>query len=254
MSESRRALRRAVAWSAALSLAGCCSSSPEHLADPDPNVRREALACLADDDPAGAVELAGSLIAEGSEPDPALRATALRVLGELEAKRWSASVAALLVGGPETQRDRNARVRQQAATTLGRLKAESQALAASVREDPDADVRWSAADALARSGDDAPQTLEALIAALDDASQPVRLTARRSLRELTRLDHGSSASAWRTWLRSAAVEEVTPEDPGQPYADEVYEDEVYEDEVYEDEVYEDEAPPADAPEQPDGPK
>jgi len=227
-----------------LTLAGCCSSGPEQLNDPDPDVRREALACLADDDPDQATELAGALIAEAEEPDPALRATALRVLGVLEGKRWSDSVAAVLVGDDERASDRNARVRQEAASTLGRLRTGMEALAQSVRTDPDPEVRWSAADALARGGADDPQSLEALISALDDASHPVRLTARRSLRQLTRTDQGTSASAWRTWLEESAREPAS-EDEGEVYEDEVYEDEVYEDEVYEDPPAED--PPAEDP-------
>ena len=223
-----------------LTLAGCCSSGPEQLNDPDPDVRREALACLADDDPDQAVELAGTWLDVGDEPDPALRATALRVLGVLGAKRWSDSVAAVLVGAEDRASDRNARVRQEAASTLGRLGVGVEALATSVRDDPDPEVRWSAAAALARGGADDPQSLEALISALDDASQPVRLTARRSLRELTRTDQGTSASAWRTWLQESTREPVG-EDEG--YEDEGYEDEGYGDEGYEDEVYED--PPAD---------
>lgn len=229
---------------ALLALAGgCCPDSPADLDADDPQVRRQALACQAED-PADPQALAHAAAAHLSprEPDPAVRATAARVLlylhqtgahrGTPEGEGAQATRQAAQGAPPDDREpDEEGRiaprgdphwlVRVQAVATLRGLL--GSAAAPTLREalsDPERDVRMAAARELGLSGDDSAATTQALIVALSDQAPEVRYHARRALRALLATDEGLLPEAWENWerqrqerLRSSGHGEEEPSAP-----------------------------------------
>lgn len=201
--------------------AACCPDSPADLEDEDPDVRREALACQAEDpeDPTALAHAAAAHLSPAAEPDPSVRAAAARVLLHLHRTRATArppgedsvrSVTSALPGPGDGQAggddvpagDGHWLVRVQAVATLrGLLGADAAPTLRAALADPERDVRLAAARELGLSGDDSAATTQALIDALRDQAPEVRYHARRALQALHGVDQGLLPAAWENWER-----------------------------------------------------
>lgn len=128
------------------------------------------------------------------DPDPTVRAAALRALG----MHGKASDVPRIVPYLD---DPSALVRWEAARALQRLhhQAAIEPLIATLREDPDPDVRVAAADALAQYPK--RKVFRALVGALTDPSYAVASQARQSLVTLTSKDFGTHTDDWLAWAR-----------------------------------------------------
>lgn len=211
-------------------IAGCCPGSVADLHSPDPEVRREALACQGEDpeDPVLLAREATRLLSWGDELDPSVRAAALRVLHRLEDREAAPTVALSLIGtrgsaDPVGRGDPHPLVRVQAAATLPRLSGElaREALCTALAADPDRDVRLAAARELGDLGADDAETTAALISALRDQAPEVRFHARRSLHALHGTDLGLEARQWELWEQQRRLTErlatpPPPDGPGEP--------------------------------------
>lgn len=197
----------------AIALAGCCSTDPAGLSDPDPDARRERLACIGEaaaEDPSDRDAQRAARSAALRAIDPALeehtgvRATGHRIIERLALRDAAPAVATRLAGGAD--QDPSAVVRTAAVAALGTLGGDEalDALRRALLRDPSADVRAAAARELGELGDKAPATTEALIEALRDESGGVRLNARRALREVHGADLGLDPRTWRLWFEARA--------------------------------------------------
>lgn len=212
---------------AALASAGCCSTDPADLLLQDPDDRREALACIAaeaeDEGDArlksAAIDAARRFSDPRTEPDPALRAASLRVLGYLQVRSAIPLLIARLVAGADADPTPSARVA--AATVLGAFKGESstRALLDALR-DRSREVRLAAARELIGAGP-ATDVDEALIAALKDEAPEVRFIAWRSLRRRLGSDLGLDPDTWSAWLRARPRVESAPPPGPTPIDEEV---------------------------------
>lgn len=206
-------------------LAGCCSTDPVDLTDPDPDVRRETLACIGeaavdhpnDQDAARAARGAAlRAIDPGVEEHTGVRATGHRILERMRVADTAPAVATRLTGGAD--QDPSAVVRAAAAAALGAIGGEEalEALRQALLRDPSSDVRAAAARELGDLDDASRPTTEALVEALRDEAGVVRLNARRSLRHIHGADLGLDPRTWRLWLeararrRAAAPEDDAP--------------------------------------------
>lgn len=203
-------------------LAGCCSTDPAGLSDPDPDVRRERLACMGEaavDDPQDreATRAAKSAALRAIDPSveehAGVRATGHRVIEELRLVDAAPAVATRLVGGAD--QDPSAVVRAAAASALGALGGEVavDALRQALLRDPASDVRAAAARELGDLDDESSLTTEALVEALRDEAGVVRLNARRALRQIHGADLGLDPRTWRLWLDARARGEPAPPAP-----------------------------------------
>ena len=210
-----------------LSAVGCCANPivygtveddphPKRTAmalyfGPGPEDRRETLLDLLDDiddcSDTRAIVVEGALCFLDTDEDgrpveasAAVRVTAVRVLGHLEAREAEEAVISSLLASK--RQDRSAAVRVESVLAL-RAFGGTEAVAAlrvALREDSDVEVRLAAARELGALGDASAQTSDALILGLEDNSSDVRNNARNSLATLLGGDHGISASGWRAWL------------------------------------------------------
>lgn len=208
-------------WVVALTL-GCCSAELPELESPEPDRRREALACLAkqvEGEPslrAPLIKAATSLKEPSVEQDPAVRGAAVRTLRFLKAKDSVASICSALSAEPDPL------VRQNEIEFLGAFAkddAEGAPLALVLRHlrDANREVRLSAAREAGAWGDRSPATTSALTRALEDPDLSVRHNARRTLSTLFGSDQGLSAQAWERWLeQKAAREEAAGQSEGPP--------------------------------------
>ena len=185
-----------------LSLAACCSAELPDLASEQPEERRKALACLAEDaeeDPELRPRLVRAALALGDstrEPDPSVRGTALRVLEHLAARDGVALVLSTLAAESDPG------VRRAGISLLAKLGEPEQAvgpLRRLLRDDPSATVRLACARELLRVEDRSADTTDALIASLEDSAPSVRANARRTLVGLHDTDQGDSPAGWRRW-------------------------------------------------------
>lgn len=219
-----------------LLLAGCCSTDPAGLTDPDPDVRRERLACMADAavkrpgerEMIGQVRTAALRVIDPSvEPHVSVRATGHRAIERLRLVDLGPAVASRLVDGDG--QDPSPLVRAAAAAALGELGGADavDALRRTTLRDASSEVRAAAARELGELRDRAPGTSDALIRALRDESGAVRLNARRSLRQIHGADLGFDPATWSAWLdrRAAgarATEPAPDEPPSLPYEHGLY--------------------------------
>ena len=128
------------------------------------------------------------------DPDPTVRAAAVSALGR------HGTPADVTLIAPRLS-DEGELVRWEAARALQRLHHDDAAtpLMERVQQDPDADVRTAAADALGQYAQ--PAVFDVLVAALDDPSFGVALAARRSLQTLTGQRLGDEPKAWVAWAK-----------------------------------------------------
>lgn len=133
-----------------------------------------------------------------SDPDPAVRAAALRAL----AGNAPPEMAPVLI---KALADEDVFVRREAAQGLQRLHHRDAVGPLIERldaeEEQDAQVRAEAALTLGQFAE--PRVLQALIAALDDAQLAVDRNAAQSLRTLTGQDFGISRAEWARWAGDA---------------------------------------------------
>ncbi|MBL4846849.1 MAG: HEAT repeat domain-containing protein [Planctomycetes bacterium] len=194
---------------------GCCSAELPQLESENPVVRRESLACLAEQaksDPSvrtPLVEAALQLMESSVEPDPAVRGAAIRALAFLQAKEGIASVISSLSGEPDPL------VRRAAIEFLGDLEAEPGLAVVRARfgTDEDREVRLACARELSAWSDRSPATTDALLAALNDFDSSVRHNARRSLSSIYETDQGLSPASWRRWFEQQKQAAETGLDP-----------------------------------------
>jgi hypothetical protein len=211
----------------ALLATGCCSTDPADLLLHDADDRREALACIAaeaEDEgdtrlKAAAVDAARRFSDPRTEPDPALRAASLRVLGYLQVRSAIPLLIARLVAGADADPTPAARVA--AATVLGVFKGDSstRALLDALR-DRSREVRLAAARELLGAGPSADVD-EALIGVLRDEAPEVRFVAWRSLRRRLGSDLGLDPETWSTWLRGRPRSDTGPAAPQPPIDEDV---------------------------------
>lgn len=203
----RRRAAGPLLWLALITPA-CCSSDPELLRSPDPDARREALACLAaeaDDEPdlrETLLTAAADKLVPDEEPDASVRAAAARVIRLFRGDALLPLLVERLLGDGGLPPDPSPIVRQEAAAGLGTMGGDmaAAALRAALATDPSPEVRLAAARELAHLGDRGDATAAALVAALSDRAASVRLNARRSLRELHEIDLGLDPRPWERWL------------------------------------------------------
>ncbi|MEQ9207576.1 MAG: HEAT repeat domain-containing protein [Phycisphaerales bacterium] len=131
------------------------------------------------------------------DPDPGVRATCIRALG----RHGDPAHASYLI---EALSDTDRKVRIAAARALQRVHTNDAvpALIKVVNEEnePDADVRASAADALGQYRQ--PYVVQALIAALRDSRLVVNNRVHHSLNIMTGQDFGVDHAAWQKWYTS----------------------------------------------------
>ena len=127
-----------------------------------------------------------------SDPDPTVRAASINALA-LHGGVDDTELLVLLMD------DSAALVRRAAAKGLQRIHNPSavKPLMDAMADDPDADVRMSAADALGQYAE--RRVFDALVGALEDMHHSVVVAARRSLKTLTGYDFGSDGAMWITW-------------------------------------------------------
>ncbi len=220
-------MRAPLPYAVVLALTGCCSTDPADLLLHDADDRREALACIAaeaedEGDPtlkAAAIDAARRFSDPRTEPDPALRAASLRVLGFLQVRSAIPLLIARLVPGADADPTPAARVA--AATVLGSFKGDlsTRALLDSLR-DRSREVRLAAARELLGAGP-SHEVDESLIGVLRDEAPEVRYVAWRSLRRRLSTDLGLDPETWSAWLEHRPRVETGPTLPGTPPDDEV---------------------------------
>lgn len=127
-----------------------------------------------------------------NDPDPTVRAAALRALGRHGGIEDLPAILPYLS-------DRTAFVRWEAAMATQRLHDESaiDPLIKVLGEDEDADVRQAVANALAQYPQ--PKVFQALVGALNDDDYGVVEEAEHSLNLLTGQDLGQDGAAWLAW-------------------------------------------------------
>lgn len=169
-------------------------------ADPDPGTRaREVTPDAAEEDadadpPARDLANPAEILADRTRP-PVQRRNAARKLARM---RWEGSAEALSAA---LRTDPAPSVRVVAAAALGARVEGGGVLAEALQWDPDARVRRAAAGALGAMGADGTRQETALLAALDDPAQPVRLEAARALE---RVGSRASVDVLRDARRDAA--------------------------------------------------
>lgn len=133
------------------------------LSDPDPAVRRTVAKILGQ---RGEPRAASALVASLSDPDPSVRASAVRSLGMVHRPEYREAVEAVLD-------DPDPRVREHAAWALWAIGDPRSTPALVARSgDPAPEVRWTVAAALGRSG--GPAASAALQLLLSDPNDRVR--------------------------------------------------------------------------------
>ena len=127
-----------------------------------------------------------------NDPDPTVRAAALRAIGRHGGIEDLPAILPYLT-------DRTAFVRWEAAMATQRLHHESaiDPLIKVLGEDEDADVRQAAANALAQYPQ--PKVFQALVGALNDDDYGVVEEAEHSLNLLTGQNLGQDGAAWLAW-------------------------------------------------------
>lgn len=206
-------------------LAGCCSTDPAGLSHPDPDVRRETLACMGEaaaDDPQDREAVRAAKGAALRAIDPTLeehtsvRATGHRIIGRMRLAEAAPAVARRLAGGAD--QDPSATVRASAVAALGELGGEEalDALRRALLRDPSSSVRAAAARELGDLDDPSRPTTDALVEALRDEASVVRLNARRSLRQIHGADLGLDPRTWRLWLEARARRRAAAPDDAAP--------------------------------------
>lgn len=132
-----------------------------------------------------------------SDPDPGVRATCIRALG----RHGDPAHASYLISALS---DTDRKVRIAAARALQRVHTNDAipSLIKAVKEanEPDADVRAGAADALGQYRQ--PYVVQALIAALRDTRLVVNNRVQHSLMIMTGQDFGIDHAAWQNWYTS----------------------------------------------------
>jgi HEAT repeat protein len=209
--------RIATTWTTAIALVGLASlvgcsdgaSSPaaffDNLMPPEPrevandaldtydaDKRRNAIVLLSNADWGGEPPYLRLYRLLATDPDPTVRAAALRALG----RHGTVEDVSLVVAYLE---DENRIVRWEAAKALQRMHHEDaiDPLIERLRDDEDADVRLAAAKALAQYRE--PRVFQALVGALNDGDFAVVEAARSSLKTLTSRDFGTEPAAWLSW-------------------------------------------------------
>ena len=169
----------------------------------DADNRRAALTELAGSDIGGEPAFVAMYRLLSSDPDPTVRAAALAALGRHGTPADAGTIAARL--DPTAEREPLI-VRWEAAKTLRRLPADEanvrpvvDPLVRTVQDDPDADVRLAAAQALGRYRQ--PRVFDALVIALADTDFGVVEAARRSLVLLTGANGGHDPREWKAIAR-----------------------------------------------------
>ena len=130
-----------------------------------------------------------------NDPDPTVRAAALRALGRHGGIEDLPAIQPYLS-------DRTAFVRWEAAMAMQRLHHPTSIdpLIKAVRDDEDADVRQAAANALAQYPE--PKVFQALVGALNDDDFGVVEEAEHSLQTLTGQELGQDGAAWLAWAEN----------------------------------------------------
>lgn len=129
------------------------------------------------------------------DPDPTVRAAAIRALAQHGQPRDAPAIAATL-------EDENDFLQWEAAKALQRLH-HPEVVGALIRvvvEADDVDVRMAAARALGQYPQ--PRVFDVLVGALDDVDYGVVQAAADSLRTLTGRDFGRDGRAWLAWGRA----------------------------------------------------
>ena len=124
------------------------------------------------------------------EPDPLVRAAVIRTIAEFRAPISQQVLEAGLA-------DEDAAVRIACCRALGR-RAEATAvghLAQSLRNDKDQDVRLAAAEALGLIK--SPESMQALVVALNDRDPAMQYVGVQSMKSVTGKDYGGDVQAWR---------------------------------------------------------
>ena len=174
----------------------------------DPDIRARSVALLSAAPFGGELPyvktyrmLLGSLtgeteIAGDPDPDPMVRATAVKALG----LHGTVEDVALITPRLDPQVEPSKFVRWQAAVALQKIHNPDLAirpLLVALREDPDADVRMSAARALGQYA--SAEVFDSLAAALDDSEYSVVHGAHESLKTLTGKTMPPDAAIWLAW-------------------------------------------------------
>lgn len=155
-----------------------------------PDKRRRALNLLTDADWGGEPPYLRAYRLLGAEdPDPTVRAAALRALGKFGSVDDVAMIKASL-------KDANKVVRWEAAVALQRIHREdaAEALIQAMRDDTDTDVKTACANALGQYAK--PEVFQSLVGALSDRDYTVATEAAKSLNTLTGQDFGTDGSKW----------------------------------------------------------
>lgn len=124
------------------------------------------------------------------EPDPLVRRAIVDAISEFQTPLAQQVLRAGL-------KDENASVRIACCKSLGR-NGDAEAvdpLAQALRNDSEVDVRLAAAEALGNIK--SPQSMEALIIALDDRDPALQYVGVQSLKSITGEDYGGDVRAWR---------------------------------------------------------
>lgn len=147
---------------------------------------------------AGEAPYIALFVDNADDPDPGVRAVALRALAN-HGRPEHAPILVKALADPERL------VRWEAARGLQRLHSPGsiEPLLALLKEEkePDVSVRTEAATALAQYAE--ARVVEALIEALADPQLAVNLATQASLRTLTGQDLGADSRAWLDWYRGA---------------------------------------------------
>ncbi|MHC5081850.1 MAG: HEAT repeat domain-containing protein [Planctomycetota bacterium] len=174
-------------------LPGCPTSIEGHLEDlkaEDPEDRLDAAVALGEERAVQAVKALEDRLAR--DDAPLVRAACARALVRIGRPSSTKALVRALD-------DKRWMVRWEAVMGLGRLRDQTSAekIVALLREDPSHEVRRECAKVLGHLG--ATETIPALIEALSDRNDTVRIHAELALRQLTCQDIGPRRSDWETW-------------------------------------------------------
>lgn len=205
------------------------------VSDPDPDIRRNAVAKVAESEAIDSDWAIDGFVAIATlETDEQARCVAVRALGKTSNPRAVETCLMILnyeEYPPEKIRPPGALCRWDATAALGDLARRGvvpdaqrtkvrDTLLTRLKDDPDAHVRYVAADGLAFFQD--TEALEGLIAGLKDADFAVVHACEMSLVALTGETHDCDAYAWQRWYdqhksNPFAKAGYIPESRRQPY-------------------------------------